>query len=330
MELKTTSIDPLKVLTSTKEVMDSARFVKINYDRLPSLTQKIKERIDNGLESASLSFGSSGDYERDVQLIFIEDVVNFCFWEEKSKEKWFVEWKGKKIRGGWYALEACFERAITNNVPILDAEYLKSFGKYEAESFFKSSNGIEIPLVEKRIENLREAGNILAKKYNGQFVNVLKEAEFDAVKLVHLIADNFPSFRDIFELDKKKVYFLKRAQIVTFDIGYLNKNNFEKNLKNIDQLTAFADYKIPQMLRMFEILEYSEELAEKVDNYVLIPSGSREEIEIRSACIWGIEMIRQLLGEKYSAGEVDNALWLISQKLSDKTKPYHRTYSIYY
>ena len=55
----------------------------------------------------------------------------------------------------------------------------------------------------------------------------------------------------------------------------------------------------------------------------------REEIEIRSATIWGVELIRQQF-KNYNAAEIDNALWLMSQSFSKDTKPYHRTYTIYY
>ena len=41
-----------------------------------------------------------------------------------------------------------------------------------------------------------------------------------------------------------------------------------------------------------------------------------------------IEFLKQKL-KKFTSGDIDNALWLISQNKSG-VKPYHRTYSIYY
>lgn len=100
-------------------------------------------------------------------------------------------------------------------------------------------------------------------------------------------------------------------------------------MKNIECLTAFSDYRLPQILREFSVIKYAKTLASKIDNYVLIPSGSCEEIEIRAATIWGVELIRQKL-EKFPASKIDFALWLLSQGLPQKVKPHHRTYSIYY
>ena len=71
---------------------------------------------------------------------------------------------------------------------------------------------------------------------------------------------------------------------------------------------------MPQIIRNEGILVYSNQLAEKIDNMVLIPSMSAEEVEIRASAIWGVELIRQELG-KYNAGEIDNAIWLIIAQL---------------
>ncbi len=102
-----------------------------------------------------------------------------------------------------------------------------------------------------------------------------------------------------------------------------------KQIKNLQHLTAFADYKLPQILRMFGVLEYVDELAEKVDNIIEISYNSREEIEIRAATIWAVELLRQKV-QKLTAMEIDNALWLISREIKDEAKPYHRTRTIFY
>jgi hypothetical protein len=275
-----------------------------------------------------MDFGSIeniGDY---AQLIFLEDVVNFCFWVEKNKRKWEVQWLDKKATRGWYSLTRCFQRAIAEKKPILDADYLVSLDLNHVRNIFRGTNETDIPLVAKRLENLKEAGNVLRKKYKGKFINLLEDARFDAISIVNLLVHDFPSFRDIFDLDRETIYFLKRAQICVQDLSYLQQKNKKFQIKNIDVLTAFADYKIPQILRRYGVVSYSKELADKVDNYVLIPSGSREEIEIRSATIWCIELIKQKIG-KYPSADIDNALWLISQNQSD-IQPHHRTYSIFY
>ena len=329
MELKIVTKDPLNILSSTKLIVEKLKFIEFDFSRIDELADRIKNKIDGGFEDINTHFGANEDYEQNIKLIFMEDVANFCFWAEKDKDKWKVEWNNKKVNGGWYGLKTCFERALANNISILDANYLSSVTEEDVKELFKSSNGIEIPLIEKRVNNLKEAGRILIDKYQGNFMNVVSKSDGNAIKLTKLIYENFPSFRDISNFEGQEVYFLKRAQICVNDINYAYQKKYNKSLDDIEELTAFADHKLPQMLRMFGVFDYSDDLAKKVDNYILIPFGNREEIEIRAATIWGVELIRQKL-RVYNAAQIDNALWLMSQILSDKVKPYHRTCTIYY
>ncbi|MDP2585582.1 MAG: queuosine salvage family protein [Candidatus Levybacteria bacterium] len=325
MNFKITSDDPFRVLASTLPIVESLKYVKIHKENLDRIAEIISDKLKSGIAAEEMHFEDAGNLRDNIQLIFLEDVVNFCFWAEKGKPKWEVEWpKGSKTVDGWFALTECFVRTLVQNKPILKTTYLENISLKDVRSIFMGSNGAEVPLLEERMKNLQEAGKVLKVKYDGEFINVLEKAEYDAIKLVQLILTDFPSFRDIAKLDGKEIYFLKRAQICALDLSYI------KNLKikNISALSAFADYKIPQILRKFGIISYKQELANKIDSYAIIPSGSMEEIEIRAATIWCIELIKQKLG-KYTSADIDNALWLLSQDKSG-VKPYHRTYSIYY
>lgn len=322
--------DPFGVLSSTKTVVENLQHIIFHEDNLDRVSKIISQKLHQGLESPEAHLGTTGNFIDDIQLIFLEDTVNFCFWAEKDKRKWQIEWpKGKLSTGGWYSLIKCFQRALAKNIPIFKAEYLLGLTLDKTQLFFMGTNGAEIPLIEKRLKNLQEAGKILKEKYDGEFINALETASFDAIEIVKLLLKDFTSFRDVADLDGIKIYFLKRAQICTQDLSsYLSQHNSGKQIKNIHLLTAFADYKIPQMLIKFGVIEYKKELGRKVDNYSIIPFASRDEIEIRSSTIWSIELIRQRL-KKYTAADIDNALWLISQDQTN-VKPYHRTYTIYY
>ncbi len=217
---------------------------------------------------------------------------------------------------------------MAKGVSILDPKYLDSITLEATHEFFKGKNDIEIPLLKERVANLREVGNILLKKYDGKIINLLKESNFDAIKIVKNIAENFPCFRDISNLENKEVIFYKRAQICANDFAYVLKNTDSKII-NLDKLTAYADYKLPQLLRMFGIINYNESLAEKIDTFTEIVHDSREEIEIRSATIWAVELLRQRIGT-LTAGEIDNTIWLLSQGIQNEAKSYHRSRTIFY
>lgn len=311
--------DPLRVLRSTKPFVETPKYVQINYQVLDNLAQKVQDRLAVGLPERDEEFFSFGDYQQDVQVVFLENVVNFCFWAEKGKEKWKVEFNGKEEDGA-AALRLVFERAIHGGVPILDAEYLSNLTLEKVREIFRPSNGIEIPLIEKRHESLVEAGRVLLEKFDGFYSNLIKDSDYDAILITKKTIENFKSFDDSYE----GVSFYKRAQLNAFDIAQIPS---DQKITNTDQLTAMADYKLPQLLRFMGVIKYSSELAGKVDSWSLIEAGSREEIEIRAATIWAIELVSQKL--EISAGLADRAIWWLSREL-DINQPYHRTYSVYY
>jgi hypothetical protein len=330
MKFKINSEDPLNILQSTKYVCDRSKHVQIDLSLINKVAEKVGKKLKQGTIECEYGLGIEGNFEKDIQLLLIEDAINFCFWSEKSKDKWSVEYPpGNKVSGGWFSLVSCFKRATDRKIPITDSNYLLSLDKEELKGILEGVNNIEIPLLNERLNNLHETGEILINKYGGKFISVLEEAEFDAINLVNILAKNFSSFRDISLYQDKKIFFFKRAQILSNDISYLSKLDKRAKLGRLNLLSAFADYKIPQILRNEKMIEYSENLAKRIDNYDLIPHNSEEEIEIRAATIWSVELIRQKL-ERYTAAQIDNAIWLISQDQTKVEKPYHRTYTIFY
>ena len=327
-ELKIKIEDPLRILESTETVLKKSQFVSVDEENISKTANHILNRFQKGFSAQELDMGARDILENDLQLIFLEDAVNFCFWPDKGKPKWEVEWPPNKISGGWYGLVSCFKRALAENVPILNAEYLSSLSIDDAKIFFLGINGVEIPLLKERVQNLREAGKILLEKFDGRFINVLEESQFDTIKLVKTLQENFPSFNDISFFDGKEVIFLKRAQICANDISYILKET-PKKIIGLEKLTAFADYKLPQILREYGVLQYDDALACAIDALKEIPRGSREENEIRSATVWIVELLRQKI-KIMTAREIDNTLWFMSQEIQQSSKPYHRTRTIYY
>jgi hypothetical protein len=329
--LKTDHSDPLNVLSSTRRVLKKSGSVSINPDKIGEIRGLIKNRIKEGFGLPEEGFGSAGSLEDDIQLIFFENVVNFCFWSGEGEAKWQVEYPRGETKGGWFGLKKSFERALEEGIPILDPEYLANLKIGQLEYIFRSATEKSVPLIEERLRNLREAGSLLLEKYNGKFFNLLEEADFSAPEITKKIYRNFPSFKDFFDFQGKKVYFLKRAQICAYDLSYLRLTyGLKSKIKDLDQLTVFADYKLPQLLRAFGVISYSQDLANKVDNYILIQEGSKQEMEIRASTIWACELIRQEMPE-FNNGLIDNALWYLGSELKpDDLKPHHRTESIYY
>jgi hypothetical protein len=265
-----------------------------------------------------------------VAYLLILDSINFCFWPNPEAEKWKVQYKSETL-SGYYALAASLKKAIESEIPITDAHYLAEINLSTLKQVL-GGNG-ELQLIDERVQILNELGAFLITKYNGAAHRFVEAAEKSAQKLVDLLVENLPSFRDKAEYYGTKIYFYKRAQIFAADLygAFAGKN--WGHFKDMDTLTAFADYKLPQVLRHVGILQYSPSMEHKVDQGILIEAGSPEEIEIRANTIWGVELIRQELtqmGKKLRAFEIDWILWNLGQQREFKAKPYHRTVTIYY
>jgi hypothetical protein len=97
--------------------------------------------------------------------------------------------------------------------------------------------------------------------------------------------------------------FYKRAQIAANDLHLAGVVSYP----DIDRLTIFADNLVPHVLRHAGVLTYSQELAERVDNGIELPAGSREEQEIRACAVHACEHIASKLG--VAPALLDNWLW---------------------
>ncbi len=260
---------------------------------------------------------------RTVQYLFVLDCLNFCFWPEPR-------WRRDGL-DGYIALATALKDAVERGESVLEASFWAQIDTRDLRNLLDGEN--EVPLLNERVEVLREAGAVLQAKYSGQAVSLVERAERSAVRLVHLLIEDFSSFRDEARYHGQKVYFYKRAQIFCADLYGAFEGRSWGEFSDIDELTAFADYKVPQVLRHLGILRYSPELADKIDRREELPTESEEEIEIRAHTIWAVELLKRELerrGRKLRSFEIDWLLWNLGQDEAFRQKPYHRVRTIFY
>jgi hypothetical protein len=103
------------------------------------------------------------------------------------------------------------------------------------------------------------------------------------------------------------LYFYKRAQICVGDLyaaltsAKLLQNDDSANNNNMDDITTFADYRVPQLLRHCKILQYSTKLAQQIDTFQELIQHSEEEYAIRASTIVAVELLVQELRHQQSA-----------------------------
>ena len=326
-------IDVLGVLSSTQSVVEVGEHVWINEDCVASLAQQWLQQ--DSTDTTLIPSPAYDDYhffdgtERTVNWVLVLDAMNFCFWSEKDQPRWRIEYKGELLNG-YLAEAAALRRAVEEDIPIWDAHYLSTISDEALAAIFLGEQ--TIPLFEQRLQNIRQVGRVLLEQYDGQFINAIKQAEGSAIKLALLLAKHFPSFNDVALYRTRKVRFLKRAQICVADLYNSFSGQSWGAFPDIDQLTVFADYKLPQVLRQYGILEYHPSLAQRIDNQEIIEAGSEEEVELRAATVWAGELLRRAMTHEeysYTAAQIDLRLWSLGQHSTDM-KPYHRTRTIFY
>lgn len=94
----------------------------------------------------------------------------------------------------------------------------------------------------------------------------LKEADKSAVKLLDIIVTNFPCFQDEAVFKDHKVSFYKRAQILVADIWNFFSGTGLGEFKDVEELTMFADYRVPQVLVYFRAMSYTDKVMEMLEN----------------------------------------------------------------
>ncbi len=252
--------------------------------------------------------------------MFIFNALSFSYWGEP---KWTIEYKDKKHDGAWGMILA-LGRGIEEGAAITNFEYCANISEEDFAHILRAS--VEIPLFEERWKILQEIGLNMIKNYGGKTSNLIKKVNGDAQKLLEIIVQNFLSFSDTTKYKGKKIYFYKRAQLLVADIFQIFGGKGFGELGNMDKITACADYKLPQILRKLEILEYTPILAERVDSKIEISKNSLEETEIRASTIWAVEFIKEEIKKRspqIMSFQINDDLWLMTQNKIDM--PYHRT-----
>ncbi len=317
----------LSILESLTPLAKKLRLVRIDRECVLDFCSRI-DTPNIPRPSWDFFFIHPGLDEIGVDYFMLMNALNFCYW---GNPKWTVEYRGQLLDGA-FGMFAALTRALEEGIPIYDGQWLAGASRAEVARIFRGRG--EIPLLHQRFAVCREVGRVLSGGFAGRFHKLVESAGKSAVGLVRLLVENFPSFDDSTEWDNHRLLFYKRAQLAAAMLHERWGGRGPGAFGDIGELTASADYKIPQVLRRLGILVYGPELEKLVDERIQIPPGSREELEIRITTLVACEMIRERLAPRLAgvtSQDVDRILWLAGQgQASPGQKPYHLTLTTAY
>jgi len=317
------------VISSMEPVIRNARFIKMDL-------AKIKEAAANltteQLKPSDWKFPVyiDEDSPKTIDFFTLQNSINFMFFDPKTGAKFETEYGGTKWSGST-GMVASLKRATEEGIPILDADYLANVTPDQMRHIFRGN--MEMPLLKERTEIFHEVGGVLNEKYGGSFANLAKAANYKAFDdgngIVERLTRDFPSFNDVSTHKEtgKELVFNKRAQLAVAMLYTRLQGTGLFDIKDIDQLTVFADYQLPRGLRAMGILKYEKPLADKVDNKRKIPKDSLMEQELRAFTVVAAKLLEDEINKrgkvKTDARGIDYLLWSNARK--DKDSNFHMT-----
>ena len=328
--------NPMSAVRTTCDfVTDSASHVSIDMAAISTFVNSInKESTLSSLKDGVAWDANNWHYCQDAkeygkltcQYIFVMDALNFCFWPQPELEYDTLAMSLKAV------LERDSEVFAGSNLAKIDAT--------EIQSWFPTD--LPMPNIEERVCRLQELGQVLVKHFDGWACNLVAQAKNSSISLVSLVLQYLPGFRDTCIYRGRLIHFYKRAQILVGDlwaaygrqVSAPTSGEHAFYFTDIHELTMFADYRVPQLLRELNILKYSNILGERIDQLETIAFGSEEEVEIRACTVIAVEHIQRMLKEELQLSllviEVDWLLWQQGEEARHEIKPHHRTLTIYY
>lgn len=306
-----------KVIDSCQFVVDNAKHVKINYDKVDALIEELSS-FENIHYLTKVPYPIYDMELKDlINFLLIYDALDYSFW---GTPKWTIQVEDRELDGGM-ALMHCIYNLFAGRDSRDVYNELENMSYEEFATLFKGN--VEIPLLDKRYRTVKDIAKIVNGYMNGSFYDYIKGMTSDR-EIFAVLIEFFFNFHDARTYQKHIIHFYKLAQLLTSDILHVLKIK-EGMSVDYTNLSGCADYKIPQVLESFGILEYDEELSQLIDSRTEILENSSYEIEIRASMIIVINYLWELTGGEIAHIDINDFIWSKGQDKSKKYRPYHLT-----
>lgn len=310
------------VLRSTLPVVAASRNVRTDEDAIRRVAGWMAYE-EFGLPDGSFLFDFGRDPDLLTDLTLFETALNFAFTDFETSEKFEVDHEGARYVDA-EALLACVHRALAAGVPVLDGAWMARATRPDLEALFRGT--IEIPLLDERVAILNEIGATLVDRFEGRFHVWAARCEpvvyGDGDGMLERLLADFPRFADASTYDGRRVEFLKLAQLGLWMLHAVRVRLGRPGLRDLERLTAFADYIVPVALRLLRIVEYAPDLEHRINAGVPIERDSRDEVEIRAHTVYATARLTSEINalrptdRRLVIPQVDFRLW----------KAYHATF----
>ena len=268
-----------------------------------------------GAEESMAAGSIDRSWGDDIALSLALNSINYQFWDLGAQGE-FIRYEFEGIVGAMGMREA-FERAWADpQSPLSQARLGRVLTIEDIAQVFG-----DIPAAQSRVDVLNEMLLPRGPGLDSPVDMMARELSEDALAKQKLETEQANRLAQVFPVSYGDQV-LKKAQLAVSEVWVKGR---EHGLNYACDLTAFADYQIPNILRAMGVLEYSDDLAAKIDRYEEIPYESQEEKAIRGASLIAVEKIAAQAGVPVAA--VDHYLWT---RRKEAATPFHLTFTTAY
>lgn len=304
------------IVKSLLSIIDDLHFVKINKEHIPQLSSRIAKLSHSDWRNDLIFFDDSW---RSANLLAMFSIISFCYWPGE----WHLKHNGKKL-GGSYSLFLSMKKAVQRGEELFNASTMATLTLERFKSITKGEGGIDIPLAKERCRLINLFGNVLIKSFGGTITNLLQSENNNANSIHEKLLSSFPFIRDEFIVNGQTLKFYKKSQEIISLIYEQFQGRGIGEISQMHDLSVSSDYKLPQILNGFGVLQYQSDTEKIISGKQKIDTGSLLALEIRAATVAIGEMISEECG--IPPFQISNKLWTLSQTSIPDVLPFPRIY----
>ena len=320
-----------KVLGSLNPVIENLQTINLNLDQIMNVADWIAYE-DFPPPEQNISKNNPDEHIRTKMLI---NTLNFAFTDIESSTKYEIVREGKVLSDS-EAMFVQIQEAISSGLQLYNGNVLSDLDDKQLKNIFKGN--IEMPMMSERLDILLNVGAKLSDDYEGDWMNFInagpKKLYDNGEGLIERLTSEFPRFDDTSQYaEKYNVHFYKLAQLAFWGIHAELAGTGDFYMEGMESMRAFADYIVPVALEVMKIVEYSEELRNKITNGEIIARDSLEEIEIRSTSLYITAKLTEEINKRRPAEksiiipQLDYRLW---KQYHATHRPHHLTITTMY
>lgn len=288
-------LDALQAIRQlSKDRVRNSKHLSINTDALIQFARDNRSIQENNTVRTPIT-QTGLSFEEQIGLTLLFGSINYCYVDPYSN----VDYSYIADKKEWRRSTGLLHALVSAKIPWGNFQELSAISEdqWRSTMYLDQTNTVLYD-ADERIRRLIEFSAYLASR----------------VGSVEHFFDNFKSADSVYSLLIESALFddayLKRIQIVLLWLSDIAASFGKKFSISASQLTAMADYRLPQVMCSLNLIELSSDARKKLDTIIDDPSL---EDDMRAAAIVVCEVLANEMHT--SAAHLDELFWRLSQEM---------------